>query len=101
MSSQKNKKTNEEWIGRLGIVIIIVLCSLFLWTMSYLNKQDMKYQDEAYEFYKENCPKLNSTLVEREEGYRYTGRCFKELEGDIKYYWITKVNERNYLKEIT
>lgn len=87
------KKKDYTWI--IYVVITIILILLVWIGVYYIDKDRQKRID----FYKEWCPKLNSTIVEPIEGYVYHARCFKEFSGEIKYYWVTETNGNKYLME--
>ena len=79
------------------IVIVLLITGLTLLVASIIEKESNTNQD----FYREWCPKLNSTIIEPRPGYSYTPRCFKQTDDNIiSQYFIAKINGEYYLREI-
>ncbi len=77
------------------IILILLFAGFVIGGIYYNNKETQKLKD----FYEEWCPKLNSTMLEQREGYSYHGKCIRESEGVIRYFWISEINGEYKLVE--
>lgn len=86
-------KINKELIF-IGVMLTLIITSVGL----SLYYSDKSFNDD-YEFYSEWCQKLGAEIIEPIKGYNWNRECFKEKNGTITRYFITKVNEEYYLQE--
>ena len=75
---------------------IVMVFAIMLYGF-YVEKKAFK---ESYNLYKENCPKLGAYLYEENIDIFNYPKCFKEVNHEIKFYYITKINGELFLKEI-
>lgn len=77
----------------VGIVIFLLILVGFA---AYHSEESF---NNDYEFYSEWCPKLGAEIVEPVEGYVWDRQCYKESNGTVVMYFITKLNGKYYLHE--
>ena len=83
----EDKKPISKW-WLIPLILAIILPILFAYAIISGGNSQAK-------FYKETCPKLNASFM----GETLGGKCFKEINGEIKFYVIRTINGINYLVE--
>ena len=90
-------KKGKTIVSTIFLIIgILILVSFIFMLFSWMGKTDHK----SIELYEEWCPKLNTTLLEPEQGYYYTPKCMIENNGIVKLFLVSKINGEYKLREV-
>lgn len=79
----------EKPVSKLWLIPIVIGTILFVIVIYSI----ISGGNSEAKFYKETCPKLNASFAQETLGRK----CFKKIDGEIKFYRIKKIEGVNYL----